>query len=91
MEVPVISTRVSGIPELVHAEITGLLVPERDPKALAAAMIRMANDKGLRRRVTQNALDLVRQDYDINKSVGELRTLFQETLAARAAARADGS
>jgi glycosyltransferase involved in cell wall biosynthesis len=90
MEVPVISTRVSGIPELVHPEITGLLVPERDPKALAAAMIRMANDKSLRRSVTQNALDLVRKEYDINKSVGELRMLFQETLEARAAAGVDG-
>src|SRR4029077_2959552 len=41
MEVPAISTSISGIGELVQDEKTGLLVPERDPIALANAITRL--------------------------------------------------
>src|SRR5262249_36742841 len=40
MEVPAVSTSISGIGELVQDEQTGLLVPERDPIALANAITR---------------------------------------------------
>jgi colanic acid/amylovoran biosynthesis glycosyltransferase len=40
-ELPVVATRHGGIPELVEDGVTGLLVPERDPEALSAAIARM--------------------------------------------------
>ena len=40
LNVPVISTDVTGIPELVEHERTGLLVPQHDPDAIAAAIER---------------------------------------------------
>lgn len=46
--VPSIATRSGGIPEAVEDGVTGLLVPERDPKALAEAITRLANDEKLR-------------------------------------------
>ncbi len=45
---PVVATRVGGIPEVVEDSRTGLLVPSSDPGALANAMARMASDGGLR-------------------------------------------
>jgi glycosyltransferase involved in cell wall biosynthesis len=48
---PVISTRVSGIPELVQDGVNGLLVPSEDPGALAGAMLSLADDPGLRERL----------------------------------------
>ncbi|MFZ0699050.1 MAG: glycosyltransferase family 4 protein [Thermoplasmata archaeon] len=45
---PVIATRVGGIPEVVTDGRTGVLVPPRDPSALAAALGRLANDSELR-------------------------------------------
>src|SRR5436309_227413 len=47
---PVVSTAVSGIPELVVDEETGLLVPPRDTEALASALARLPDDAELRAR-----------------------------------------
>ncbi len=46
---PVIATDAGGVPEIVRDGVDGLLVPPRDPKALAAAMLRLAGDAHLRR------------------------------------------
>jgi len=45
---PVVATRVGGVPEIVEDGVTGILVPGSDPAALAIAMARMAADRGLR-------------------------------------------
>jgi glycosyltransferase involved in cell wall biosynthesis len=48
---PVVATAVGGAPELVVDGETGLLVPPRDPAALAAAIEKLTSDAGLRRRL----------------------------------------
>jgi glycosyltransferase involved in cell wall biosynthesis len=48
---PVVATRVGGIPEVVIDGETGLLVPPRDPEALAAAIVRLVRDRGLREKM----------------------------------------
>lgn len=47
---PVVSTNVGGIPEVVIDGETGILVPPQEPAALAGAIITLAGDEGLRRR-----------------------------------------
>ncbi|GFN26990.1 glycosyl transferase [Achromobacter denitrificans] len=51
MGLPVIGTRVGGVPETLREGVTGLLVPPRDPAALAAALERLLADRELRRRM----------------------------------------
>ncbi len=63
MSVPVAATDVSGIPELVEHEETGLLCPPEDPAALAASMRRLLEDQDLRRRIIPAALKKVRKDF----------------------------
>lgn len=47
---PVVATEIGGIPEVVHHNQTGLLVPTRDPAALAAAIDELVGDPALRRQ-----------------------------------------
>jgi glycosyltransferase involved in cell wall biosynthesis len=61
---PVVSTAVSGIPELVRDGETGLVVSPDDPDALAAALARLAGDPELRRRLGTAARALVERQHD---------------------------
>ena len=50
---PVVASRVGGLPEFITDEREGLLVPPGDPVALAAALRRLAGDEPLRLRLGQ--------------------------------------
>jgi colanic acid/amylovoran biosynthesis glycosyltransferase len=63
---PVVSTLHSGIPELVHDGVSGLLVPERDSAGLARALARLADDAGLRRRMGMAGRHAVERGYDLD-------------------------
>ena len=54
--VPIVSTNVGGVPFLVEHERTALLVPARDVDAMAAAVVRVFEDAGLRNRIVAAAL-----------------------------------
>lgn len=89
--VPVISTRLSGIPELVRDGEGGLLVPERDPEALAAAMERLAGDPALRARLAEGGRRAVEADFDRARNVGRLLDLLNGASAASRGASARGA
>ena len=74
--VPVISTDVAGVPELVRDGDTGLLVPPDDPHALAAAMGRLADDRVLAARLGVAGRTLVRDEFDPATSTAQLRAVF---------------
>jgi glycosyltransferase involved in cell wall biosynthesis len=74
--VPVVATRLSGIPELVVDGETGLLVPERDPAALADGMERLAGDPALGARLAAAARDAVAERFDRARNVAALEALL---------------
>jgi glycosyltransferase involved in cell wall biosynthesis len=57
---PVVATRVGGIPSSVVDGVDGLLVPPDDPSALATALVRIARDPNLRRRLVEGGLEMAR-------------------------------
>jgi glycosyltransferase involved in cell wall biosynthesis len=69
--VPVISTRISGIPELVTDGVSGLLVEPRDAQALADAMARVIDDAKLRVRMTDDARRTA-ETFDRTQTIREL-------------------
>lgn len=77
MEIPAVSTFVSGIPELIKDGESGLLVPEKDPAALADALRRLLLDKGLRSRLGKKGREKVCREFDVDKSAGQLKNLFE--------------
>jgi glycosyltransferase involved in cell wall biosynthesis len=79
---PVIAANVSGIPELVIDEATGLLVPPEDPAALAFAIQRLIEDDVLRARLACRARELVERDFNADVQAVRLGTLFAEVMKA---------
>lgn len=67
---PVVATRAAAVPEVVPDGEVGLLVPPRDPEALAAALARLLDDTDLRRRLGQAGRRRVER-YDWKTVAGE--------------------
>jgi glycosyltransferase involved in cell wall biosynthesis len=80
MEIPTVSTQVSGIPELVQPEQTGLLVPPGDPAALADALARLLDDADLRVKLGRAGRARVVESFEIEKNTQELVRIFQAAL-----------
>jgi glycosyltransferase involved in cell wall biosynthesis len=59
----VVATAVDGTPEIVDDGATGLLVPPRDARSLAAALTRVLDDDALRRRFEHEAVTRARATY----------------------------
>jgi glycosyltransferase involved in cell wall biosynthesis len=76
MRLPVISTTVTAIPEIVDDGISGLLVPPHNPKALAEAVLRLSSDFELRNRLGEQARAKVESVFDINKNASGYVDLF---------------
>ena len=74
--VPVVATRISGIPELITDGIDGLLVREHDPAALAGAIERLLRDPGLAARLGRAGRVRVERDFDLVANTRRLRALF---------------
>jgi glycosyltransferase involved in cell wall biosynthesis len=74
--VPVVATEVSGVPELVDHEISGLLCPSNDVDALAKVLRRMLEDQELRAIVIPNAREKVREVFDNKKLIRTLGEIY---------------
>jgi glycosyltransferase involved in cell wall biosynthesis len=78
----IVSTAVDGCREVLEDGVTGLLVPPRDPAALAAAIGRALDDAALRRSLGENAR-AASTGYDIRACVTQMEGLYDEVLAER--------
>jgi glycosyltransferase involved in cell wall biosynthesis len=78
MGIPVVTTRVSAIPELVEDGITGLLVTPQDPDQLADAVQRLVNDRSLRERIVENGRNAVRQHFDNRQLIVDLARIYSD-------------
>ncbi len=74
---PVVACATGGIPEVVFHDKNGLLVPPGNERALADAMLRLADDPALRKRLGMTALDTVKQ-FDIQLTVDKYIRLYDE-------------
>jgi len=76
--VPVISTPVSGVSELIDSRRNGILVEPGQPIALADALEELLEDAGLRKRLARAGRITVEDRFSIDRSAGELIALFRE-------------
>ncbi len=73
---PCVSTDVTGIPEVLRHDETGLRVPQHDPARLAAALERLLDDAALRQRLAGRAHSLIETEFDICHNAARQRALF---------------
>jgi len=78
---PCVATRVGGVPEVVADGETGLLVPPRDPEALAEAMLRLLPDTALRRWMGQAGRRRVEEHFSIERMVADVERMYSALLA----------
>jgi glycosyltransferase involved in cell wall biosynthesis len=78
--VPVVATAAGGVPEILTDEQTGLIVPLRDPAALAAGVERLLQDEPLRFRLIEAARERTASLYTPEARCRSLIGLYEETL-----------
>lgn len=77
---PVVATRIPGMDEVVADEVTGLLVPPRQPFEIARAIERLLADQGLRRRMGEAGRERALRDFSIPRMVDAHARLYDEIL-----------
>jgi glycosyltransferase involved in cell wall biosynthesis len=80
MQLPVVTTRIMGIPELIEDGVHGLLVPPGRVDALTEALERLARGPDERRRLGRAAREKVSQDYDVARSAARMRSVLAAEL-----------
>lgn len=81
--IPVISTTTGGIPELLH-DGAGILVPPKDPDAIAEALIQLLVDPSLRYSLGCSGRERVLERFSIDKVVEQLLKLIHGTISDEA-------
>jgi glycosyltransferase involved in cell wall biosynthesis len=79
---PVVSTNVSGIPELIESGVNGLLAPQKDARALADAVARLLDAPALRRELGGAAREKVCRLFDAESNILALHRLFLDCLSS---------
>jgi len=75
--IPVVSTRIAGIPELIDHEENGLLVHAGDAEGLARQIERLILDPTLRDRLGSAGREKIMQQYDLHRNNRQMAGLFQ--------------
>jgi glycosyltransferase involved in cell wall biosynthesis len=79
---PVVGSRVGGIPEVVVDGRTGLLVPPRDPEALARALLQVLGSKDIAAEMGRLGQERARQDFNPTMIAGKYAELYRRLAAA---------
>ena len=78
---PVIATRVGGLPELIRDGENGVLIPPRDPSALADALSSLIADPSRRQSLGTAGRELRDREYGIDSYIHRLESLYRRLLA----------
>jgi glycosyltransferase involved in cell wall biosynthesis len=80
--VPVVATRVAGVPELISDGETGYLVSPGDQELLADRIIRLLVDSDARRRLSERGRERVMEDFTREHMVGKVQSVYSGILVS---------
>jgi glycosyltransferase involved in cell wall biosynthesis len=79
MEVPVVTSRINGIEELVDDGINGILIPPENPEAIADAIVLLFSNPVLRNRMGKEARKKIQKEFDVKIEAKKLEAIFKST------------
>jgi glycosyltransferase involved in cell wall biosynthesis len=86
MQLPVVSTGVGAIPEIVVHDVTGFIVPAGDAEALANAIAGLLSDPDLRRTMGKRGRERIENDFDAAINVPRILAVMKSLADGRRAA-----
>ena len=75
--IPVISTKVGGIPELIEDEVSGFLIKPGDIHALQNRLEQLASDLGMRNRIGSAGKEIIKQRFSKDVVLPKLELLYE--------------
>jgi len=82
MAKPIVATNIDGITEQITDGVDGILVPPKNPSALAKAIIKVLNDKEFARTMGLTARERVEREFSVEKMVAETEKVYLSLLKA---------
>ncbi len=80
---PIVASNVGGIPFFVFHEETGLLVPPKDPQALAQAILRFLKDPQFSERIGQQARKFIQENFSSEIMARKTLQMYEKVLAGK--------
>jgi glycosyltransferase involved in cell wall biosynthesis len=81
--IPPVATNVDGTSEVIINEKTGFLVPPRNPKKLAEAILKLLSDEELRKETGINARKHIENNYDWDIITNKIEKVYENLLAMK--------
>ena len=78
--VPIVGTRVGGIPEIVHDGINGYLIPPSDARSITDSVVKILGDRGLAMQMGQKGREIALRDFSIRSMVEGNLKVYRELL-----------
>lgn len=80
MRKPVVATAAGGVPEIIEDGVNGILVPTKNPEALAAGIISMVRDGDKAKKMGENGRQTVEARFSVEKMVSETVDIYEEVM-----------
>lgn len=77
---PVISTRVNAIPEVIENGVSGILIDPGDPRAIAEAVLTLRGNPSLRERLSRGATQAFEERFELTRAMDRLRAVYEQVL-----------
>lgn len=80
---PVVASNTGGLPEVVHHNETGLLVPRKDPQAIVDAVSKCLDDQPLARSLSSNGVEFVKQTFCPDRLTSLVENIYHDIVDAK--------
>ncbi len=81
MKIPVVASSVGGVDEIIEDGVSGLLVPPLNPPALADAIMKLREDRGLREKLAVNGCLKIKEKFLLSESIVRLEVIYRRLRA----------